>query len=60
MNILENFRLNCPNAKLAYLSTNKVYGDQPNTLPIQEKKERIQWLLSLATPMQVKPRYLIA
>ena len=42
LNILENLRLKCPNAKLAYLSTNKVYGDRPNTLPIQETKERYE------------------
>ena len=42
LNILENLRLNCPNAKLAYLSTNKVYGDRPNTLPIQEYKKRYE------------------
>jgi CDP-paratose 2-epimerase len=40
LNILENIRLNCPNAKLAHLSTNKVYGDRPNTLKIIETKKR--------------------
>ena len=42
LNILENIRLNCPNAKLAHLSTNKVYGDRPNTLRLQEKKMRYE------------------
>jgi len=42
LNILENFRLNCPSAKLAHLSTNKVYGDRPNFLPIIEKKKRFE------------------
>ena len=42
LNILENFRLICPNAKLAYLSTNKVYGDRPNLLPLEEKKKRFE------------------
>ena len=42
LNILENIRLNCPKAKLAYLSTNKVYGDRPNTLPIKENKKRYE------------------
>tara|TARA_Y100000590_G_C15709943_1_gene1009928 strand:+ start:68 stop:1111 length:1044 start_codon:yes stop_codon:yes gene_type:complete len=42
LNILENIRLNCPNAKLAHLSTNKVYGDRPNTLQLQEKKMRYE------------------
>jgi len=40
LNILECLRLNCPNAKLAHLSTNKVYGDRPNYLSLSEKKER--------------------
>ncbi len=42
LNILENIRLYSPNAKLAHLSTNKVYGDRPNTLPIHEKKMRYE------------------
>ena len=42
LNILENIRLYSPKAKLAHLSTNKVYGDRPNTLPIQEKKMRYE------------------
>tara|TARA_Y100000590_G_scaffold33501_1_gene36749 strand:- start:2060 stop:3106 length:1047 start_codon:yes stop_codon:yes gene_type:complete len=42
LNILESFRIFCPNAKLAYLSTNKVYGDRPNFLPLEEKKERYE------------------
>ena len=42
LNILENFRQHCPNAKLAHLSTNKVYGDRPNFLPLQEKKNEIR------------------
>jgi len=42
LNILENMRLSCPNAKLAHLSTNKVYGDRPNTLNFQERKMRYE------------------
>jgi len=42
LNILENLRLYCPKAKLAHLSTNKIYGDRPNTLPIQEKRKRYE------------------
>lgn len=42
LNILENFRHYCPDAKLAHLSTNKVYGDRPNFLPLQEKKMRYE------------------
>tara|TARA_Y100000590_G_C15684018_1_gene1000884 strand:+ start:577 stop:1623 length:1047 start_codon:yes stop_codon:yes gene_type:complete len=42
LNILENIRSICPKAKLAYLSTNKVYGDRPNYLPLKEKKLRYE------------------
>ena len=31
-----------PNAKLAYLSTNKVYGDRPNSLPLTEQSRRYE------------------
>ena len=41
LNLLENIKLNCPRAKLAHMSTNKVYGDRPNYLPILEKKKKI-------------------
>ena len=42
LNVLENIRLNCPNAKLAHLSTNKIYGDRPNSLPLYEGKMRYE------------------
>ena len=42
LNMLENIRLYCPKAKLAHLSTNKVYGDRPNKLALQEKKKRYE------------------
>ena len=32
MHLLELFRQNCPNATFIFTSTNKVYGDNPNTL----------------------------
>ena len=38
LNILENMKKYSTNAKLAFLSTNKVYGDKPNFLPLKEKK----------------------
>jgi len=44
LNILENMRKYCPNAKLAYLSTNKVYGDRPNFLPLKENEKRYEIL----------------
>ena len=42
LNILENMRKYSPNAKLAYLSTNKVYGDRPNSLPLTEQSRRYE------------------
>ena len=42
LNILESIRQNCPKAKLAFLSTNKVYGDRPNKLPLDEKRKRFE------------------
>ena len=38
LNMLENFRKYVPNAKFILTSTNKVYGDTPNNLPLEEKK----------------------
>jgi CDP-paratose 2-epimerase len=40
LNILEATRLFCPNAVFIFTSTNKVYGDLPNYLPIIENKTR--------------------
>jgi len=42
INILENMRKYAPNAKLACWSTNKVYGDRPNTLPLIEMGNRYE------------------
>ena len=42
LNILENMRKYSPKAKLAFLSTNKVYGDRPNLLPLIETKNRYE------------------
>lgn len=38
--ILESFRKYCAEAVFIYCSTNKVYGDQPNNLPIIELDKR--------------------
>lgn len=40
LNLLENFRNHCPDAVFIFTSTNKVYGDTPNTLPLEENKTR--------------------
>ena len=42
LNLLEAFRLYCPNATFVFTSTNKVYGDRPNFLPLTEKKLRYE------------------
>lgn len=38
--LLENFRKYAPEAVFIFTSTNKVYGDTPNTLPLVEKEKR--------------------
>ena len=40
LNLLELTRLYCPKAPFIFMSTNKVYGDNPNLLPLIEKKTR--------------------
>jgi CDP-paratose 2-epimerase len=40
MNLLEATRQHCPNATFIFTSTNKVYGDTPNRLPLIEKETR--------------------
>ena len=40
LNLLEVTRLNCPKATFIFTSTNKVYGDTPNYLPLVEKGKR--------------------
>jgi len=40
LNLLEATRLHCPNAVFILLSTNKVYGDAPNELPLKELEMR--------------------
>jgi CDP-paratose 2-epimerase len=38
--LLENTRQHCPESVFIFCSTNKVYGDRPNTLPLVEKELR--------------------
>ncbi|MAA79069.1 MAG: NAD-dependent epimerase [Deltaproteobacteria bacterium] len=40
LNLLELTRLHCPNAVFIFVSTNKVYGDRPNSLPLVEGERR--------------------
>jgi CDP-paratose 2-epimerase len=40
LNLLELTKIYCPDAPFVFMSTNKVYGDNPNKLPLVEKKMR--------------------
>ncbi len=42
INLLEAFRIYCPESSFIFTSTNKVYGDRPNYLPLKEKKLRFE------------------
>jgi CDP-paratose 2-epimerase len=46
LNLLEATRQFCPEAPFIFTSTNKVYGDSPNTLPLVEQESR--WELDKA------------
>ena len=40
LNLLEAARRFCPESPFVFMSTNKVYGDRPNTLPLVERESR--------------------
>lgn len=40
LNLLEATRLHCPDAVFIFMSTNKVYGDAPNEIPLEERPTR--------------------
>lgn len=42
LNLLEATRKNAPEASFVFISTNKVYGDLPNILPLTETKTRLE------------------
>jgi CDP-paratose 2-epimerase len=42
LNLLEAARANCQDASFVFCSTNKVYGDTPNRLPLQELETRLE------------------
>jgi CDP-paratose 2-epimerase len=48
LNLLEAARQHCPQAVFIFVSTNKVYGDTPNRLPLQELETR--WELDPKQP----------
>ncbi|MBN1269150.1 MAG: NAD-dependent epimerase/dehydratase family protein [Kiritimatiellae bacterium] len=48
LNLLEATRQHCPEAVFIYVSTNKVYGDTPNRLPLVELEKR--WEIERSHP----------
>lgn len=52
LNLLEATRQYCPNAVFIFTSTNKVYGDTPNTLPLVELEKR--WEIDVNHPFYEK------
>jgi CDP-paratose 2-epimerase len=42
LNLLEATRRHAPSASFVFCSTNKVYGDLPNFLPLEEKETRLE------------------
>ncbi|MBI1349333.1 NAD-dependent epimerase/dehydratase family protein [bacterium] len=40
LNLLEAARQACPESPFVFMSTNKVYGDRPNTIPLAELESR--------------------
>lgn len=43
INLLEAARRNCPESPFVFLSTNKVYGDAPNRIPLIELESRWEY-----------------
>lgn len=52
MVLLEQYRLRSPGAAFIYTSTNKVYGDTPNQLPLVELEKR--WEVAAGHPFQAR------
>jgi CDP-paratose 2-epimerase len=48
LNLLEAARKHCPNAAFVFTSTNKVYGDAPNRLPLVERE--LRWTVDESHP----------
>ncbi len=42
LNLLEAARAHCPDSPFIFCSTNKVYGDTPNRLPLQDLPSRLE------------------
>jgi CDP-paratose 2-epimerase len=43
LNLLEAARRSCPESPFVHMSTNKVYGDLPNTIPLKELEQRWEY-----------------
>ncbi|UUO07182.1 NAD-dependent epimerase/dehydratase family protein [Blastopirellula sp. J2-11] len=43
LNLLESVRRVCSDSPFVFMSTNKVYGDRPNTIPLRESAERFDY-----------------
>src|SRR5215510_10085422 len=43
LNLLEPCRRYCPESPFIYMSTNKLYGDRPNRLPLVEQNQRWEY-----------------
>src|SRR4051794_27347100 len=59
LNLLEATRHIKPDATFVFMSTNKVYGDRPNSLPLEELETRVelpedhQWYGGIGTSMSI-------
>ena len=59
LNLLQATREHCPDATFAFCSTNKVYGDRPNHLPLIETDSRLElpeehhWYRGIGTDMPI-------
>src|SRR3954452_20609275 len=59
LNLLEATRQHCPEATFIFTSTNKVYGDRPNYLPLEEQETRLElpadheWFGGVDTTMSI-------
>jgi CDP-paratose 2-epimerase len=59
LNLLEAARKRAPEASFVFISTNKVYGDLPNSLPLQEAETRLElprehrWFEGIDTSMSI-------
>jgi len=59
LNLLEATRESAPGATFVFMSTNKVYGDLPNGLPLQETETRLElppdhpWFEGIDTSMSI-------